>query len=146
MNRGSALDAIGAEDIGHGRGTAANGPSGATNLASLCSDQAANFTRLPVQRIEEVVKPTGPQQSALENLQQTSENAADELRASCPMQTAEAPVARLGEMHNRLGAMVPAVKNLRPTLATFYASLSDEQKAQFNIMGQQSVGNANGGM
>ena len=46
------LDVIGAEDIGHGRGTAANGSSGATNLASLCSDQAANFTRLPVQRIE----------------------------------------------------------------------------------------------
>jgi hypothetical protein len=77
------LDAIGAEDIGRGRGTAANGSSG-TNLASLCSDQATNFTRLPVQRIEEVVKPTGQQQSALEKLKQTSENAADALRASCP--------------------------------------------------------------
>ena len=139
------LDAIGAEDIGHGRGTAANGSSGATNLASLCSDQAANFTRLPVQRIEEVVKPTGQQQSALERLKQTSENAADELRASCPARTAEAPVARLDEMHNRLGAMVQAVKNLRPTLGTFYASLSDEQKAQFNTMGQQNAGDTNGG-
>ena len=44
-------------------------------------------------------------------------------------------MARLDEIHNRLGAMVQAVKNLRPTLATFYASLSDEQKAQFNTMG-----------
>jgi hypothetical protein len=139
------LDAIGAEDIGHGRGTAAKGPSGAANLASLCSDQAANFTRLPLQRIEEIVKPTGPQQSALEKLKQTSENTADELRTSCPTQTAEAPVARLDEMHNRLGAMVQAAKNVRPTLATFYASLSDEQKAQFNIMGQQNAGDANGG-
>ena len=139
------LDAIGAEDIGHGRGTAANGSSGVTSLGSLCSDQAANFTRLPVQRIEEIVKPSGQQQSALEKLKQTSENAADELRASCPTRTAEAPVARLDEMHNRLGAMVQAAKNLRPTLATFYASLSDEQKAQFNIMGQQNAGDANGG-
>ena len=139
------LDAIGAEDIGHGRGTAANGPTGATNLASLCSDQATNFTRLPVQRIEEVVKPTGQQQSALEKLKQTSENAVGELRSSCPTQMAEAPVARLDEMNNRLGAMVQAVKNLRPTLATFYASLSDEQKAQFNTMGQQNAGDANGG-
>src|SRR5262249_16195762 len=96
------LDAIGAEDIGHGRGTAANGPSGATNFASLCSDQAANFTRLPVHRIEEVVKPTGQQRSALEKLKQISENAGDELRASCPTQMAEAPVARLDAMHNRL--------------------------------------------
>jgi len=138
------LDAIGAEDIRHGRGTAANGSSGATSLASLCSDQAANFTKLPVQRIEEIVKPSGQQQSALEKLKQTSENAADELRASCPTRTAEAPVARLDEMHNRLGAMVQAAKNLRPTLATFYASLSDEQKAQFNTMGQQNV-DTNGG-
>ena len=36
------------------------------------------------QRIEEIVKPSGQQQSALEKLKQTSENAADELRASCP--------------------------------------------------------------
>ena len=139
------LDAIGAEDIGRGRGTAANGSSGTTNLASLCSDQATNFTRLPAQRIEEVVKPTGQQQSALEKLKQTSENAADALRASCPTQTAEAPVARLDEMHNRLDTMVQAAKNLRPTLATFYASLSDEQKAQFNTMGQQNARDTNGG-
>ena len=54
-------------------------------------------------------------------------------------------MARLDEMHNRLGAMVQAVKNLRPTLGTFYASLSDEQKAQFNTMGQQNAGDRNGG-
>ena len=98
-----------------------------------------------MQRIEEIVKPSGQQQSALEKLEQTSENAADALRASCPTQTAEAPVARLDEMHNRLGTMVQAVKNLRPTLGTFYASLSDEQKAQFNTMGQQNAGDAKGG-
>ena len=108
------LHAIGVEDIAHGRETTANGPSGVTNLASLCSDQAANFTRLPVQRIEEVVKPAGPQQSALEKLKQTSENAADELRASCPTRAAEAPVARLDEMHSRLGALVQAAKNSAP--------------------------------
>jgi LTXXQ motif family protein len=139
------LDAIGVEDTGHKRGTAANGSSGVTSLASLCSYQAINFTRLPVQRIEEIVKPTGQQQSALEKLKQTSENAADKLRSSCPTQMAEAPVPRLDEMNNRLGAMVQAVKNLRPALATFYASLSDEQKAQFNTMGQQNAGDANGG-
>ena len=49
-------------------------------------------------------------------------------------------MARADEMHNRLGAMVQAVKNLRPTLGTFYASLSDEQKAQFNTMGSRTRG------
>ena len=39
------LNAIGSEEIGSDRGTAANGASGAATLASLCTDQAANFTR-----------------------------------------------------------------------------------------------------
>ena len=54
-------------------------------------------------------------------------------------------MARLDEMTARLDAMVRAVKSLRPTLATFYASLSDEQKAQFNNMGLQNAGDVNGG-
>ena len=45
--------------MGSDRGTAANGTAGAATLASLCTDQAANFTRLPAERIEEVVRPTG---------------------------------------------------------------------------------------
>ena len=138
------LNAIGSEEMGSERGTAANGAAGTTTLASLCSDQAANFTRLPVERIEEVVKPTGQQQSAFEKLKQTSANVADQLRASCPAQIAESPVARLEEMQNRLNAMVQAVKALRPTLAAFYVSLSDEQKAQFNILGQ-NTGSGSGG-
>jgi hypothetical protein len=42
-------------------------------------------------------------------------------------------------MSARLDAMVHSVKGLRPTLSAFYASLSDEQKAQFNAMGQQDA-------
>jgi len=129
------LDAIGVKEARDGSGTAASGSSGATALASLCGDQATNFTRLPSERIQEIVKPTGPQESALEDLKQASAKAADELRASCPKQSAESLVARLDDMTARLDAMVRAVKSLHPTLATFYASLSDEQKAQFNNMG-----------
>jgi hypothetical protein len=129
------LDAIGAKEARDGSGTAASGSSGATALASLCGDQATNFTRLPSERIQEIVKPTGPQESALEDLKQASAKAADELRASCPKQSAESLVARLDDMTAQLNAMVRAVKSLHPTLATFYGSLSDEQKAQFNNMG-----------
>jgi hypothetical protein len=85
------LNAIGSEEMGE-RGTAANGAAGATTLASLCSDQAANFTKLPAESIDEVVKPTGQQQSAFEKLKQTSANVADQLRASCPAQVAKSPV------------------------------------------------------
>jgi LTXXQ motif family protein len=51
----------------------------------------------------------------------------------------ETPAARLDAMSARLDAMVHSVKGLRPTLSAFYASLSDEQKAQFNAMGQQDA-------
>ena len=132
------LDAIAAEENRHGRATA--NTSGADTLASLCGSQSESFTKLPLQRIEEVVKPTGPQQTALDQLSQASAKAADELRTSCPAQIGgESPTARLDAMNNRLDAMVRAVKTLRPTLGTFYASLTDEQKAQFNSMGQQNA-------
>jgi hypothetical protein len=131
------LDAIGVEESQQGREIATTRSAEPATLASLCSDQSASFTRLPVQRIEEIVKPTEQQQSALEVLQQASAKAANQLRASCPAQTPETPLARLDATTGRLSAMVQALSNLRPVLGTFYASLSDEQKAQFNNMGLQ---------
>ncbi len=130
--QGQRLDAVGS-------GAAGTGPGAANSLASLCGDQATNFTKLPVQRIEQVVKPTGQQQSALTELEQVSTKAADELRGSCPTRTAATPVARLDAMTGRLHAMVQALRTLRPSLGTFYASLSDEQKAQFNDLGKQTA-------
>jgi hypothetical protein len=53
------------------------------------------FTKLPAQRIEEVVRPNEQQRTAFENLKQASAQAADELKTSCPAQTAATPVARL---------------------------------------------------
>jgi LTXXQ motif family protein len=133
------LDAIGTEENRRGRATAAADTSGTDTLASLCGSQAESFTKLPVQRIEEVIKPMGPQQAALDQLNQASAKAADELRGSCPAQAGETPTARLDAMNNRLDAMVQAAKTVRPTLAAFYTSLSDDQKAQFNSMGQQTA-------
>jgi hypothetical protein len=92
-----------------------------------------------VQGVEEIVRPKDQQQTAFENLKQASAQAADELRPSCPAQTGATPVARLDAASNRLQAMVQAVKTVRPALGVFYASLSDEQKARFNSMGQQNV-------
>jgi hypothetical protein len=80
----------------------------------------------------------------LENLKAVSAKAAEELRASCPTQIAENPVARLDAMSDRLHAMVQAVETIRPALSGFYASLGDEQKAKFNTLGQQNAEILNG--
>jgi hypothetical protein len=133
------LDAIGAEANGVGHEAGKRGNSVAGNLVSLCSRQAEGFTKLPIQRIEQTVKPREQQEHAWEHLKAVSAKAAEELRASCPTQIAENPVARLDAMSDRLHAMVDAVETLRPALSTFYDSLGDEQKAKFNTLGQQNA-------
>jgi hypothetical protein len=88
-----------------------------------------------VQRVEQVVQPNEQQQSAFGNLKTAAQNAADQLRSSCPTVVPQSPVERLDIVEGRLNTMVEATKSIRPDLESFYASLSDGQKARFNVMG-----------
>ena len=105
-------------------------------LASLCNQESERFTQLPLQRIDQTIQPTQEQQHALDNLKTASSQAANELQASCPTEALRTRGDRLEAMNKRLHAMIQAVETVRPSLEAFYASLSDEQKAQFNIIGQ----------
>jgi hypothetical protein len=107
----------------------------AADMAAICSQQAGSFIDLPVQRIEQVVQPTAKQRSTFDDLKKASQNAADQLRSSCPSAVPLSPVARVDTVASRLRAMAEAIKSIRPALENFYASLSDEQKARFNMMG-----------
>jgi hypothetical protein len=51
----------------------------------------------------------------------------------------KSPVARLDTIETRLSAIAAAIKAIRPNLKNFYASLSDEQRARFNMMGQERL-------
>ena len=93
------------------------------------------FYTLPAQRIEQIVKPTPQQLDSLERLKSASIEAANQLHTSCPTQLPETPIDRLDAISKRLDAMSAAIKTVRPALADFYASLSDEQKARFNTLG-----------
>jgi hypothetical protein len=124
------FDAIGSSRRAEGeRSFAAGG-----DLAKMCSQQAGGVN-VPVQRIEQVVAPNAQQQGAFDDLKKTSEIAAEQFKASCPTQMPQSPVARLDAVKTRLNGMVDAMKTIRPKLADFYASLSDEQKARFNTIG-----------
>ncbi len=105
------------------------------NLASLCSSHSESFTQLPAQRVEQAVKPTQQQQDALEKLKAASTEAANQLQASCPAQSPQTPIDRFDAVGKRLNAMAGAIKTVRPALADFYSSLTDEQKARFNNLG-----------
>src|SRR5262245_1699025 len=111
-------------------------------LASLCSDRAASFSQLPIDRIEQAIRPSEPQRHALEALQAASARASEELKASCPQATPQSLPDRLRAVEQRLAAMTTALKTVRPPLTEFYGLLSDEQKARFNLLGQtQNEGN-----
>jgi hypothetical protein len=109
--------------------------SSAGDMAAICSQQAGSFIDLPVQRIEQVVQPFAQQRSSLDDLKKATQNAADQLRSSCPSAVPLSPVARIDTVALRLRAMADAIKSIRPALENFYGSLNDEQKARFNTMG-----------
>ena len=111
------------------------GSASGNNLAALCSSRTESFTQLPVQRVEQAVKPTQQQQDALEKLKAASTAAANQLQASCPTQSPQTPIDRFDAVGKRLDAMAGAIRTVRPALADFYSSLTDEQKARFNNLG-----------
>jgi hypothetical protein len=115
--------------------TGAGQTTAGSNVVALCSQQSGDVTKLPVERIEQVVQPNAEQQQAFEDLKQASREAAEHLRASCPTQVPQTPVARLDAVNTRLQAIVAAMDTVRPKLQAFYALLNDEQKARFNTMG-----------
>src|ERR1043166_3193887 len=102
------------------------------------------LTRWPVEEIAQVVEPTGEQRNLLSDLKAASERAGSLLASACPVKPPATPLGRLDGMAKRLDAMLQALDVVRPALAKFYDSLSDEQKARFNAMGRGQDGDAQG--
>src|SRR5262245_14782837 len=100
--------------------------------AEVCSDDAAQLTNWPIERISEVVQPTTA--NALDELRAASAKAVDMLKSGCPNDLLSIPTGRLAAMESRLQVMLAAVQTVRPALERFYQSLSDEQKARFNAI------------
>ena len=102
------------------------------SLAQSCAQ--ASVTDWPVAEIDAAVHPTEAQRAGLAALQDAGAKAAEMLKASCRTATITPP-ARLAAVGKRLDIMLQAVKTVRAPLDSFYATLSDEQKAQFEAIG-----------
>ena len=123
--------------IGPNLGTAqANANAAATDQ---CNAEKPGLVNLPIERIADALQPNEMQQAALERLRDAVTHAVATLQAACPDTTPLTPVARLDAMEKRLDALITAAKTVQPALEGFYASLSDEQKAQFNVLGRQTA-------
>jgi LTXXQ motif family protein len=105
--------------------------------ANSCKQPKPGLANLPIERIEDVVKPTDAQQDALKQLQDATTKAVSVLQAACPEDVPLTPPGRLQAMEKRLQAMIDAANTVKPALDGFYASLSNEQKARFDRLGRE---------
>ena len=94
----------------------------------------------PAAEIDRTLHPTEAQRARLTALQTATAKAEDMLKASCQADNALTPPARLAAVGKRLDTMLQAVKTVRSALNDFYATLNDEQKARFEAIGPQQMG------
>jgi hypothetical protein len=105
------------------------------SFAQGCDVAQISALKWPTEEIEARLRPTDDQRDSLAVLQDASVSAAEMLKPSCQTDDAVTPAARLAAAGKRLDTMLEAVKLVRATLEDFYATLSDEQKAQFEAIG-----------
>ena len=120
------------------RAATQGGPEGPADPSRMCSDRTQDLAGLPIDQIEQTVQPTGDEVANLDALKAAATKANEILAASCPNHIALTPPARLAAMESRLDSMRQVVETIQPALGTFYASLSDEQKARFDAMKVES--------
>jgi len=61
------------------------------------------------------------------------------LKAACPAEQPLTPPGRIAAMEQRLDTMLQALDTVQPTLAKFYDSLTDEQKARVDRLSARAV-------
>jgi hypothetical protein len=114
---------------------AADAKTRKAELSQVCSAQVAKTNAAPTARIQQTLRLTPEQRSALDNLDAATAKAAEMLAANCPTEETLTPPGRLAAMEGRLNAMLQALDVVQPALVDFYGSLTDEQKARFNQLG-----------
>jgi LTXXQ motif family protein len=114
---------------------AANGATEAP--AQGCGAAGPAALQWPADEIETRLHPNDAQRAALKVLQDANARAVDILTSECQPNDAITPPARLDAVDGRLAAMQQAVYLVSAALEDFYATLSDEQKAQFEAIGQK---------
>jgi hypothetical protein len=115
--------------------SAANGATEAP--AQGCGAAQPAALQWPADEIEARLHPNDAQRAALKVLQAASARAVDILNNACQPKDATTLPIRLDAVDERLDAMQQAVHLVSTALEDFYATLSDEQKAQFEAIGQK---------
>lgn len=103
-----------------------------------CDEQTVQ-TDWPKSQIEQTIQLNATRRNALDRLQSTINGASKSIRAgACHDTDPLPPTERLGAMVQRLWAVQNAGVVIRGALKNFYDTLTDEQKAKFQIASQNN--------
>ena len=108
---------------------------GAASSSPGCNAATTTTAAWPADEIQTKVHPDDTQRAALKALQDATVRAGETLKTVCQPADILTPTARLEAIARRLDTMLQVVKSVRAALEDFYATLSDEQKAQFEAIG-----------
>jgi len=124
--------------IGIDQRQAPNAKNGNGALAGNCDAAQGKVAPLPSAEIEAKIHPTDAQRRSLGALRDATARAANMLNIPCPT-SAEVvtPPARLEAVRKRLDVTLQAITIVLAALDDFYGQLSEDQKAQFEAIGQR---------
>ena len=106
------------------------GGRGGAGGASLCSSAA--LLDLSLSNIDIMIKTSGIQTTALDELKKVTKEYIDNMARACAGDSPMSVPAKLAAAEKRLDAMLFGARKLKPVAEKFYATLNDEQKAQVN--------------
>jgi hypothetical protein len=127
FNLGIARNKNAAQSATTGSSATETGPLG------LCDERAEAQPDWPATRIEQTVQLSDPQRRALDQLRAAIADSIKTLKAGCHDTTSLPPTDRLKAMVQRIWAVRDAGVLVRAPLKTFYESLTDAQKANFDF-------------
>ena len=105
-----------------------------TTTSVVCGEQTPALTNWPIEQIAQTVQPTEDQQAVLNELKDATGKAVSALQSACPEDLPSTAPGRLAAMDKRIATMLLALSIVQSPLQRFYDSLSDEQKARFNVV------------
>jgi hypothetical protein len=112
------------------RGGHGGGRGGGAGGGSLCSSAA--LLDLSLSNIDIMIKTSGIQMTALDELKKVAKDNFDNMSRVCTGETPMSLPAKLAAAEKRLDATLNGARKLKPVAEKFYATLNDEQKAQVN--------------
>jgi hypothetical protein len=99
-----------------------------------CWQEAVDLKMMPLDAVRRSVQLNDEQRAALAQVQTAVQAAVEPLEANCPRDVGAQLSEKIAALDHALQLMAGSLQALRLSLADFYRSLDDEQKAQLLVM------------